>query len=130
MPRRKALDDAAKLAPGLAKRPESVQRDRREDEQGRTWDERHKAVSLRLREQDADRLACKAEELELSKDALGAALMWAALDALDAGNLTLEIETMQTEVTDKKGRQRTYVRKRARAAGQIPPFPARGDSGE
>ena len=116
--RRKALGDAAQKVPGLAKRPESAQWDRREGEDGKTWDERHKPSSFRIRSQDAKRLQARAGELGLSKDALACALVWAALDAIDAGHLTLEIDTVQTEITDKRGRTRVYARKRARPAWQ------------
>ena len=97
----------------LERRPESVKRGRREDENGLTWDERHKSSSFRIRAKDTERLKSKAAELGLSKDVLARALMWAALDALDGEWLTLEIDTIHTEVTDKRGRTRIYVRKRA-----------------
>jgi hypothetical protein len=127
MPRRKALDDAAELAPGLARRPESVAGDRREDESGQTWDERNRPSSFRIREVDAGRLEAQARELGLSKDALGRALVWAALDALDAGLLELEIDTKQTKVTDKMDRVRIYVKKEARPLWQISPSPPETD---
>ena len=91
MPRRKALDEVKGKVPGLAQRPESVQRDRREDDEGLTWDERHKPSSFRIRSHDKERLQAKAGELGLSQDALAAALLWAALDALEDGRV-LEIK--------------------------------------
>lgn len=88
-----------------------------------TWDKRHKASSFRIREQDAERLEKRAREIGLSKDAMGRVLIWAALDALDAGTLDLEIETLQTEVTDKLDRVRIYVKKRARPSWQAGKLP-------
>jgi len=126
MPRRKALEEAGELAPSLARRPDAPAR--REDDLGQTWDERNRAAAFRIRAEDHERLAGQAQELGLSKDALGAALLWAALDALSAGWLTLETETVETSVTDKAGRQRFYIRKQARPAWQIPGISAQNRS--
>jgi hypothetical protein len=128
MPRQKPLAKAAELVPGLARRPESVKRDRREDEGGQTWDERNRPATLRIRAEDHNRLEAQARALGLSKDALGAALLWAGLDALDAGLLALEVETVESEVTDSKGRRRFYVRRQARPSWQSSAVPARDDS--
>lgn len=111
--RRAALEGAEDLAPGLARRPESVRREEREDETGRTWAERNRAVSLRIREEDAERLAAEARRLGMSRDRLGRALMWAALDALDGGWLELDVEDVTTEVEDRAYRTRIYVRREA-----------------
>jgi hypothetical protein len=114
------LDDT--VAALVGEHEQRTQPTRREDEQGRTWDERHKAASFRIRERDAERIETRAQELGLSKDALGAALLWAALDALDAGTLALDIDTLESQVTDKLGRVRSYSRKRARPLWQNPPL--------
>jgi hypothetical protein len=114
----------------LERRPESVQRDRREDENGLTWDERHKSSSFRIRAKDAERLDSQARELGLSKDALGAALIWAGLEALEAGQLRLETDVVHTEVTDKAGRIRLYSRKRARPAWVNPALAVRNEQGQ
>ncbi len=114
--RRNPLRDAAYKVKALQKRPEGAQLDRPTGEDGKTWDQKHKASSFRIRSQDAERLAAKAKEMGLSKDALGCALIWAALDALESGALVLEIDTVQTKVTDKRGRVRIYVKKQARPA--------------
>ena len=78
MPRRKPLDEVKGQVPGLAERPESVAKGKRD----RTWDEANKAFSFRIRKVDADRLAEQAAALGLSRDALARALKEAALDAL------------------------------------------------
>jgi hypothetical protein len=114
----------------LERRPESVERDRREDEDGLTWDERHRPSSFRIRPVDAERLDSQARELGLSKDALGAALIWAGLDALEAGRLKLETDVVHTEVTDKTGRVRLYSRKRARPRWANPAVADRNEQGE
>lgn len=112
--RRRALDGMEDLAPGLSRRPESVRRVQREDETGQTWAERNRAVSLRIREEDAERLAATARKLGMSRDQLARALMWAALDALADGWLELDLREVQTEVEDRMYRVRIYVRKEAR----------------
>jgi hypothetical protein len=84
-----------------------------------TWDTRNPATPFRLRPEDRQRLEVHARELGLSRDALGAALVWAGLDALEAGVLELEIETVTSEVTDKRHRTRIYARRQARPRGQF-----------
>ncbi len=121
--RRSALADTKPKVPGLADRPESVARDKPVDAAGKTWDERHKPSSFRIRQTDAERLETIAGEMGLSKDALGRALIWAALDAIDGGLLELEIDEEHTKVTDKMDRVRIYVKRRARPSWQIPTLP-------
>lgn len=116
--RRSALDEAAREVPGLTRRPESVARDRREDDAGKTWDERNRAHAFRIREVDAERLQALARDLGISKDAAGAALLQAALDAVDAGALTFEVDQVQSEVVDKRDRLRVFVKRRARPLWQ------------
>jgi hypothetical protein len=93
---------------------------------GETWDTRNPATPFRLRPEDRERLDRIAAELGLSRDALGAALVWAGLDALEEGRLELEIETATHETTDRRGRTRIYTRRQARPRGQI--SPSRSDS--
>ena len=110
MPRQKPLDGIKDQVPGLAHRlGEEAKRDR-------SWDEENPAFSFRIRARDAERLTDKAGELGLSKDALARALLWAALDALESGELALEIDEERTEIKDRLGRRRTYVRQLARPA--------------
>lgn len=116
--RRDILSRAAEQAAALASGPEVPAVLRREDERGQTWDKRNRAVSLRIREVDDERLTTRAADLGLSKDALGAALVWAALDALDAGVLDLEVSTVQTEVVDKLDRRRIYAKRQGRPSWQ------------
>jgi len=112
MPRRKPLDQVKDRVPGLAERPESVARGKRD----RRWDEANRAFSFRIREADAERLAEQAAALGLSRDALARALMEAALDALARGWLALDIETATTETVDRLGRQRIATRRIAHPA--------------
>ena len=125
--RRSILGDAAKQARQAAEEPDVPAVLRREDEDGKTWDQRNKAHAFRIREVDAERLTTRAREFGLSKDALGAALVWAGLDALDAGALTLEIEEQTTEVVDKLDRLRVYVKRRARPLWQSEKLPERNE---
>ena len=127
--RRQALEGAEDLAPGLARRPESVRREEREDEPGRTWAERNRAISLRIREEDTARLAAAARRLGMSKDRVGRALLWSALDALEGGWLELDVEDVTTEVEDRTYRTRIYVRREARPRWEFSAFPLTSDSG-
>ena len=52
-----------------------------------------------------------ARRLGVPKDALARALMQAALDAVEAGQLTLTVEEERREITDKLGRERTFIKK-------------------
>ena len=128
MNRRRALVGVDELAPALARRPESVQRAEREDEEGRTWAERNRAVSLRIREEDATRLAEQGRRLGLSRDQLARGLMWAALDALESGRLELEVREVRTEVEDKMWRTRIYLRREAEPRWQVEALPLTDDS--
>jgi hypothetical protein len=117
MPRQKAFKDlGADVPEALAHRPGE------EPKRGRSWDEANPACSFRIREQDAARLAAQAGELQVSRDALARALLWAALDALEAGRLPLQVGEVTTQAQDKAGRFRTYTRRivePARTAAQI-----------
>jgi hypothetical protein len=76
----------------------------------REWDRKNPAYSLRIRPEDAQRLADRARELKVSRDALARALMEAGLDALDEERLRLEVDHKITESEDAKGRYRRFVR--------------------
>lgn len=82
-----------------------------EPKRDRSWDETNPAISLRIRAEDADRLGALAGSLGVSRDALGRALLWAALDAAEAGGLRLEVSEVQTEGVDRLGRPRLYTRR-------------------
>jgi hypothetical protein len=82
-----------------------------EPKRDRTWDEANPACSFRIREEDAARLAAQAKALGVSRDALARALLWAALDALEAGGLPLQVGEVTTEGKDKIGRVRVYTRR-------------------
>lgn len=122
MPRQKPFKDLGADVPEvLARRPgQEAGRDR-------SWDQQNPAISLRIREHDAARLATHAEALGVSKDALGRALLWAALDALDAGELALEVGQVTTEATDRLGRRRIYTRRIAEPARANDRNPNSGD---
>lgn len=95
----------------------------------RPWDEANPAFRFRIREQDAQRLTRRAGELHLSLDALARALVWAALDALDDGRLTLDVGQEVTEAPDKRGRYRTHVKRFARPVWTADQTPNSGDQG-
>jgi hypothetical protein len=127
--RRRALEGAAVIAPALTRRPESARRAEREDGEGRTWGERNRAQSYRVREEDAGRLASAARRLGMSKDQVARALVWAALDALEDGRLELETRDVRTEVEDSMQRVRIYVRREGRPRWRVGMLPQENDPG-
>lgn len=125
MPRQKPFKDlGAEVPEVLARRPGL------EAGRDRTWDQQNPACSFRIREQDAARLAERAEALGVSKDALGRALLWAALDAAESGRLTFEVGEVTTQAKDKAGRLRIYTRRIATPAWTPDRTPNSGDCSE
>lgn len=123
MPRQKPFKDLGADVPEvLARRPGQ------EPGRDRSWDQQNPAITLRIREQDAARLATHAEALGVAKDTLGAALLWAALDALEAGRLVLDPDYVTTEKTDKIGRRRIHTRRIVTPAWAGDRNPNSGDS--
>jgi hypothetical protein len=112
MARRNPLNEVKDQVPSLQQRPESVAVGKRD----RRWDEANRSFSFRIREMDAQRLANQAQDLHVSRDALARGLMEAALDALDSGDLILEVEEMTRETEDRLGRFRLTTRRFVRAA--------------
>jgi hypothetical protein len=82
-----------------------------EAKRSRDWDRQNPAFSFRIRPEDARRMRDTAEGLDAPKDALARALVGAALDAVEAGRLSLEVEEERYRLTDKRGRERTVTRK-------------------
>jgi predicted DNA-binding protein len=81
-----------------------------EAKRSRNWDRENPAFSFRIRPEDARRMRETAEELDAPKDALARALIGAALDAVEDGRLSLEVEEECYRLTDKRGRERTVTR--------------------
>jgi tRNA A37 N6-isopentenylltransferase MiaA len=75
----------------------------------RDFERDNPAFAFRIRPEDNERIAELAEVLEVTKDALGAGLMRAALDAVDAGRLVLDVEREPMASRDKLGRLRSFV---------------------
>jgi hypothetical protein len=107
MPRRNPLTEVKEKVPSLAQRPDSVAEGKRD----RSWDEKNPRFGFRIRVEDAERLAGKAAALQVSRDALGRALMQAALDALDRGWLDVEAYEERRETKDRLGRFRVTIRR-------------------
>ena len=115
MPRRNPLDEVENQVPSLAQRPDSVADGCRD----RSWDERNPRFGFRIRSEDAERLADRAAALRVSRDALGRALIQAALDAEDRGWLDLEVYEKRRESNDRLGRFRVTVRRFVRPSWTI-----------
>jgi hypothetical protein len=82
-----------------------------EEKRSRRWDEANRAFSFRIREQDAQRLASRAQDIPASRDALARALIEAALDAVDKGWIDLVAEEKKHQTTDRLGRVRVCSRR-------------------
>ena len=115
MPRRNPLDEVKDKVPSLAHRPDSVAEGKRD----RSWDEKNPQFAFRIRSEDAERLAASAADLEVSRDALGRALIQAALDALDRGWLDIEAYEERRETKDRLGRFRVTIRRFVRPSWTI-----------
>ena len=76
----------------------------------RAYERQRPAFAFRIRPADNDRIAALAEALEVTKDALAAGLVRAAPDAVEQGQLTLNVEREPVQARDKLGRLRTAVR--------------------
>lgn len=77
-----------------------------EEEQGpgrarqpRTWDKKHPAFSFRILAEDNERLTEWAARLGMTRDEISRGLIGAALEALEDGRLTLEVDR---QITVKK----------------------------
>jgi hypothetical protein len=76
----------------------------------RTYEGQKPAFAFRIRPVDNDRIAALAEEMDVTKDALAAGLMRAALDAVAEGRLLLTVKRQAVQRRDEMGRLRTWVR--------------------
>ncbi len=76
----------------------------------RIYERQRPAFAFRIRPADNDRIDALARRLDVTKDALAAGLVGAALDAVDEGRLLLSVERQAVQRRDKLGRLRTWVR--------------------
>ena len=86
----------------------------------RIYEEQKPAFAFRIRPADNDRIAALAEEMDVTKDALAAGLMRAALDAVEEGRLVLTVKRQAVQRRDAMGRLRTWVRMTVRGAWANP----------
>jgi hypothetical protein len=75
----------------------------------RQWDRENPAFAFRISPEDNERIAELAERLEVTRDALGAGLIHAALEAVDVGHLVLDVKREPATKRDRLGRLRTTV---------------------
>jgi hypothetical protein len=76
----------------------------------RAYEGQKPAFAFRIRPADNDRIATLAEQMDVTKDALAAGLMRAALDAVEEGRLVLTVKRQAVQRRDAMGRLRTWVR--------------------
>jgi len=76
----------------------------------RTYEGQKPAFAFRIRPADNDRITALAEEMDVTKDALAAGLMRAALDAVEEGRLLLTVKRRAVQRRDTMGRLRTWVK--------------------
>jgi hypothetical protein len=86
----------------------------------RTYEGQKPAFAFRIRPADNDRITALAEELDVTKDALAAGLMRAALDAVEEGRLVLTVKRQAVQRRDAMGRLRTWVRMTVRGVWANP----------
>jgi hypothetical protein len=86
----------------------------------RTYEGQKPAFAFRIRPADNDRIAALAEEMDVTKDALAAGLMRAALDAVEEGRLVLTVKRQAVQRRDAMGRLRTWIRMTVRGAWANP----------
>ena len=75
-----------------------------------TYEGQKPAFAFRIRPADNDRISTLAEEMDVTKDALAAGLMRAALDAVEDGRLVLRVKRQDVRRRDTMGRLRTWIR--------------------
>jgi hypothetical protein len=76
----------------------------------RAYERQKPAFAFRIRSADNDRIAALAEEMDVTRDALAAGLMRAALDAVEQGRLLLTVKRQAVQRRDSMGRLRTWIR--------------------
>ncbi|MBN1659198.1 MAG: hypothetical protein JXA93_12385 [Anaerolineae bacterium] len=76
----------------------------------RIYERQRPAFAFRIRPADNGRIDALARGLDVTKDALAAGLVQAALDAVEGGRLLLSVERQAVQRRDKLGRLRTWVR--------------------
>jgi hypothetical protein len=76
----------------------------------RIYEGQKPAFAFRIRPADNDRITTLAEEMDVTKDALAAGLMRAALDAVEDGRLVLRMKRQDVQCRDTMGRLRTWIR--------------------
>jgi hypothetical protein len=76
----------------------------------RIYEDQKPAFAFRIRPADNDRITALAEELDVTKDALAAGLMRAALDAVEEERLLLTVKRQAVQRRDTLGRLRTWIK--------------------